>query len=249
METNDSSSPDASSPDASFVRKGFSGLVGVLRQGVDAFREGMKEADEKEAAETAKQAEVLIEDIDWFKKSLAEIQEPGEVIHFQLEGVDLSGLVCTDRRVIIFHTGHFTWMLGNVKTFKATYDQITKVSLLKERLRISPLLGGGYVFEVVTADAQAGATIAGSFWEYAAEPNRVAFGKDKAPKLKKMLEFVQATVAATPKPEVTQPASVTGAEAPCSPLEMLEKLADLKAKGILTEEDFQAQKKKILERM
>ena len=216
---------------------------------MDAFREGMKEADEKEAAETAKQAEVLIEDIDWFKKSLAEIQEPGEVIHFQLEGLDLSGLVCTDRRVIIFHTGHFTWVMGKVKTFLAPYNQITGVSLVEEKLRISPLLGGGYVFEVVTPEMKGGATVAGSMLEFAAEPNRIAFGKDKAPKLKKMLEFVQTTVAATPKPEVTQPASGTGAEAPGSPFEMLEKLADLKAKGILTEEDFQAQKKKILERM
>ena len=238
METNDPTSGGASSS-----RKGFLGGL------VDAFREGMKEADEKEAAETAKQAEVLIEDIDWFKKSLAEIQEPGEVIHFQLEGLDLSGLVCTDRRVIIFHTGHFTWVMGKVKTFLAPYNQITGVSLVEEKLRISPLLGGGYVFEVVTPEMKGGATVAGSMLEFAAEPNRIAFGKDKAPKLKKMLEFVQTTVAATPKPEVTQPASGTGAEAPGSPFEMLEKLADLKAKGILTEEDFQAQKKKILERM
>ena len=238
METNDPTSGGASSS-----RKGFLGGL------VDAFREGMKEADEKEAAETAKQAEVLIEDIDWFKKSLAEIQEPGEVIHFQLEGLYLSGLVCTDRRVIIFHTGHFTWVMGKVKTFLAPYNQITGVSLVEEKLRISPLLGGGYVFEVVTPEMKGGATVAGSMLEFAAEPNRIAFGKDKAPKLKKMLEFVQTTVAATPKPEVTQPASGTGAEAPGSPFEMLEKLADLKAKGILTEEDFQAQKKKILERM
>ena len=238
METNDPTSGGASSS-----RKGFLGGL------VDAFREGMKEADEKEAAETAKQAEVLIEDIDWFKKSLAEIQEPGEVIHFQLEGLDLSGLVCTDRRVIIFHTGHFTWVMGKVKTFLAPYNQITGVSLVEEKLRISPLLGGGYVFEVVTPEMKGGATVAGSMLEFAAEPNRIAFGKDKAPKLKKMLEFVQTTVAATPKPEVTQPASGTGAEAPGSPFEMLEKLADLKAKGILTEEDFQAQKTKILERM
>jgi hypothetical protein len=238
METNGPTSDGASSS-----RKGFLGGL------VDAFREGMKEADEKEAAETAKQAEVLIEDIDWFKKSLAEIQEPGEVIHFQLEGLDLSGLVCTDRRVIIFHTGHFTWVMGKVKTFLAPYNQITGVSLVVEKLRIQPLLGGGYVFEVVTSEMKAGATVAGSMLEFAAEPNRIAFGKDKKTKLDQAVAFINQHTASTPTSVSAAVAKAPSAAATTNPVQMLEKLAELKASGILTDDEFAEQKKKILERM
>lgn len=175
---------DGNSLEKPAPREGFRGLV-------DAFREGMREADEKEQQEKAKDAEVLVEDISWFQKSLGELLEPGEAVCFQLEGLDLSGLVCTDRRVFIFHTGHFTWMLGNVRSFHATYDQIISVSLIEERIRIQPLLGGGYVFEVVTPEMQAGATVSGSMFEFAAEPNRIAFGKDKAAKLEKVVAFVR----------------------------------------------------------
>lgn len=221
-------------------RKGFLGLV-------DAFREGMREADEKEAQEKAKDAENLVEDISWFQKSLGELLEPGEAVCFQLEGLDISGLVCTDRRVIIFHTGHFTWMLGNVRSFHATYDQIISVSLIEERIRIQPLLGGGYVFEVVTPEMQAGATVSGSMFEFAAEPNRIAFAKDKAAKLEKVVAFVRGKSESVP-PDTSQAASAASEDV-ASPVAMLEKLAELKAKGILTDEEFSAQKDKLLKRM
>lgn len=221
-------------------RKGFLGLV-------DAFREGMREADEKESQEKAKEAEILVEDISWFQKSLGELLEPGEAVCFQLEGLDISGLVCTDRRVIIFHTGHFTWMLGNVRAFHATYDQIISVSLIEERIRIQPLLGGGYVFEVVTPEMQAGATVSGSMFEFAAEPNRIAFAKDKAAKLEKVVAFVRGKSESVP-PDTSQAASAASEDV-ASPVAMLEKLAELKAKGILTDEEFSAQKDKLLKRM
>jgi len=220
-------------------RKGFLGLV-------DAFREGMREADEKESQEKAKDADVLVEDISWFQKSLGDLLEPGEAVCFQLEGLDISGLVCTDRRVIIFHTGHFTWMLGNVRSFHATYDQIVSVSMIEERFRIQPLLGGGYVFEVITPEMQAGATVSGSMFEFAAEPNRIAFAKDKAAKLETVVAFVRDKSESVPR-EASRAEAASDEIA--SPVAMLEKLAELKAKGILTDEEFSAQKDKLLKRM
>jgi len=228
------------STNAQSPRKGLLGLV-------DAFREGMREADDKEAQDKAKDAEVLVEDISWFQKSLGELLEPGEAICFQLEGLDISGLVCTDRRVIIFHTGHFTWMLGNVRSFHATYDQIISVSMIEERLRIQPLLGGGYVFEVVTPEMQAGATVSGSMFEFAAEPNRIAFAKDKAAKLEKVVAYVRGKSESAPRD--ASRAEAAASEEVASPVAMLEKLAELKAKGILTDEEFAAQKDKLLKRM
>jgi hypothetical protein len=189
-------------------------------------------------------ADSLLDDLSWFEKPLAALLEPGEEVVVRLEGLDLSGLVCTDRRVIIFHTGHFTWFLGNVKSFHATYDQLTGVSLTEERLRIQPLLGGGYVFEVVTAEMAAGATVAGSMFEFAAEPNRLAFGKDKGDAVRKAVAFIEEKMATTPRmaPEAPTPAGD-------SPLKILEQLADLKARGVLTEEEFQAKKQKVLEKL
>lgn len=191
----------------------------------------------------------LLEDLSWFEKPLSGLLEPGEEVVVRLEGLDLSGLVCTDRRVIIFHTGHFTWFLGNVKSFHAAYDQLTGVSLTEERLRIQPLLGGGYVFEVVTPEMAAGATVAGSMFEFAGEPNRLAFGKDKADAVRKAAAFIEKKMATTPRVAPEAPASVVGEPAGDSPLKMLEKLADLKARGVLTEEEFQAQKQKVLEKL
>lgn len=191
----------------------------------------------------------LLEDLSWFKKPLAAILEPGEEVVIQLEGLDISGLVCTDRRVIVFHTGHFTWFLGNMRSFDATYGQITGVSMTEERLRIQPLLGGGYVFEVVTPEMASGATVAGSMFEFAAEPNRLAFAKDKKEKLSQAIAFIRKKIETTPAPTSTPPASVAEDAEAQSPLKMLEKLADLKARGVLTEEEFQAQKQKVLEKL
>lgn len=200
--------------------------------------------------ETPKQnTDGLLEDLSWFDKPLAALLESGEEVLVRLEGVDLSGLVCTDRRVIIFHTGHFTWFLGNVKSFHATYDHITGVSLIEERLRIQPLLGGGYVFEVVTPEMSAGATVAGSMLEFAAEPNRLAFAKAKGEALRKAVAFVEQKMATTPRVAPGAQVSAVGEPAGESPLKMLEKLADLKAKGVLTDEEFQAQKQKLLEKI
>ena len=223
--------------------------MGAFQEGVNAFQEGWRESGEKEAREKAKQAEVLVEDIDWFKKSLAGIQEAGEVVQIQLEGLDLSGLVCTDRRVIIFHTGHFTWVVGKVNTFQALYSQIINVTIIEEKLRIQPLLGGGYVFEVITPENKSGATVAGSMFEFAAEPNRIAFSREKKDKLDKAVALIRGKIDSTLKPVGTQAISAGSSEVAPSPLQMLEKLAELKAKGVLTEEEFVEQKKKVLERM
>lgn len=191
--------------------------------------------------------EGLLEDLSWFEKSLSALLEPGEEVLVRLEGVDLSGLVCTDRRVIIFHTGHFTWFLGNVRSFYASYDQITSISLIEERLRIQPLLGGGYVIEVVTPDMAAGPTVAGSMFEFAAEPSRIAFPKAKGDVLNTVVAFVREKSATTPRVADKPPTPTVTEPDGDSPLKMLEKLAELKAKGVLTEEEFQAQKQKVLE--
>jgi hypothetical protein len=193
-------------------------------------------------------ADGFLEDLSWFQKPLAALLEPDEEVVVRLEGVDLSGLVCTDRRVIVFHTGHFTWFLGNVKSFHATYDHITGVSMTQS-LRIQPLLGGGHIFEVITPEMDSGATLAGSMFEFAAEPNRIGFEKGKGDVLKRVVAFVEQKIATTPR--VARVASVSAVEAPAaeSPLKTLEKLAALKAEGLLTEEEFQAQKRKVLERL
>jgi hypothetical protein len=190
----------------------------------------------------------LIEDLSWLDKSLAKLLEPDEKVLVRLEGVDLSGLVCTDQRVIVFHTGHFTWFLGNVRSFYSPYDRITDVSVTPS-LRIQPLLGGGYVFEVVTPEMGAGATVAGSMFEFAAEPNRIGFPKAKGEILGKVIGMIQERIASAPRVDPV-PLNPT-AEEPTSdsPVKMLEKLADLKARGVLTEEEFQAQKQKVLEKL
>jgi hypothetical protein len=231
-----------------------------LPEPVQAPREECDEATQTEAQEHHGGEEVLIEDLSWFQKSLAEIITSDEVVRIQLEGLDVSGLVCTDRRVIICHTGHFTWMLGNVKTFQATYDEITTVSLIEERLRIQPLLGGGYVFELVTPNAKAGATAAGSFWEFAAEPNRLAFGKDKLLKLQKAETFIRERMQAVPpKPVHVQAPSVpTTSEPSPSPnsvpdsndvVAKLKSLAELKVQGLVTDEEFSQLKQRLLDQL
>ena len=47
-------------------------------------------------------------------------------------------------------------------------------------------------------------------------------------------------------PQYAQPALVAAAAPAPDPIEQLQRLADLKSQGILTEEEFQAQKAKIL---
>jgi Short C-terminal domain len=47
-------------------------------------------------------------------------------------------------------------------------------------------------------------------------------------------------------PQYAQPAPVAAAAPAPDPIEQLQRLADLKSQGILTEEEFQAQKAKIL---
>jgi hypothetical protein len=193
-------------------------------------------------------ADAILEDLSWFEKPLAELLESDEEVVVRLEGVDLSGLVCTDRRVIIFHTGHFTWLLGNVKSFHTTYDNITAVSVTQS-LRIQPLLGGGHVFEIVTPEVGSGATVAGSMFEFAAEPNRIGFEKAKGEVLAKVVAFVEGKMATTKSMAPGAPISASEETACESPLKTLEKLADLRAKGVLTEEEFQAQKQKLLEKL
>jgi ParB-like chromosome segregation protein Spo0J len=83
-------------------------------------------------------------------------------------------------------------------------------------------------------------------FEFAAEPNRMAFAKDKAAKLEKVVAFVR-----DKSESVSREASRAEAASDeiASPVAMLEKLAELKAKGILTDEEFSAQKDKLLKRM
>jgi hypothetical protein len=241
------SAPPSSSP------QGLRGLVAVAR-------EAWNEAKAEEEQKLLQNQDAMIEALSYFEETLGRILASDEVVHFQLEGLDISGLVCTDKRIIIFHTGAFSWMLGNVKTFHASYDEITGVSLIEEKLRIQPLLGGGYVFEIVTPDAQAGATAAGSFFEFAAEPNRLAFCKDKLPKLRKAESFIRERMEAVPKPVEMQShcdADLSAEREPttrsepsaASVVERLKTLADLKAQGLLTEEEFATQKKKVLEQI
>jgi hypothetical protein len=48
------------------------------------------------------------------------------------------------------------------------------------------------------------------------------------------------------QPQYAEPAPVAAAPAPADPIEQLKELAELKNQGILTEEEFAAQKAKIL---
>jgi len=226
-----------STQSASHTQDSLTGLRGIFAAVSEAWRDATQETQG-----------VMIEDLAWFQKKLAELLATEEVVHIQLEGLDLSGLVCTDRQLIIFHTTPFTWMLGGMRTFQASYEEIDSVALIEEKLRIQPLLGGGYVFEVITPHVTAGATVAGSLFEFAAEPNRLPFGKDKLQQLRRAEEFIRARLKKAGLPGPTAPAR-GGPGSTDSVVESLRTLAELRAQGLLTDDEYATQKQKVLERM
>ena len=175
----------------------------------------------------------MIEPIpDRLERTLRETLGPNERVFIKLKGAFKEALVCTDSRVIILKGGWMTGQPFGTDTFQCPYANIAGAEVKFHLLT-------GY-FELSAGGMQ---NTPKSFWRTdnkvraANAPNCVSIGKpDQARKFRQACAFIMARTAGGRQPYA----------AADDALAALERLADLRASGVLSEAEFRAMKARLL---
>lgn len=187
-------------------------------------------------------AELMIALNPKFEKTIAAALEPGEEVLVKLSGAFKEALVCTDRRVMIVKMG---WGTGNIfgsNVFQLLYEQLSSVEVKFGMLT-------GY-FEMSAGGMQ---NTMKSYWSQEkghspqTSPNCVSLNRAIADKFREAVKFIMARKAE----RISRPAQTAAAPIPAAedPVAMIEKLAGLRDRGLITEDEFGAKKAEIMARI
>ncbi|MFZ3212049.1 MAG: SHOCT domain-containing protein [Terriglobales bacterium] len=175
----------------------------------------------------------MIEPIpDRLDRTLRQTLAPGERVFIKLRGAFTEALICADSRVIILKGGWMTGQIFGTDTFQCPYANIAGAEVKFHLLT-------GY-FELSAGGMQ---NTPKSFWRTdnkvraANAPNCVSLaGPEQANRFRQASAFIMART-----PGGRQPYAA-GNEA----LAALERLANLRASGVLSEPEFRAMKARLL---
>jgi len=169
---------------------------------------------------------------DRLERTLRQTLAPGERVYIQLRGAFAEALVCTDTRIIILKGGWMTGQLFGTDTFQCPYANIAGAEVKFHLLT-------GY-FELSAGGMQ---NTPKSFWKNdnkvraANAPNCVSIGgPDQANKFRRACAFIMARTAGGRQPYAAGNDAIAA----------LERLADLRASGVLSETEFRTVKARLL---
>lgn len=221
----------------------------------EAARAGLESRRQKSATESVSCfSDPYIEKLPArLERALQRTLQPGEPIVFKLKGTFKEGLICTDSRVIILKGGYMTGQIFGTTAFQVPYTNVAGA-------QVTFHLISGY-FEVSTGGMP---NTSKSYWSQdkataaAKAPNCVSLVSGPiADKFRQACGYIlhrsaEVRVAAAPVVAPPRPTAVPR-EAPATAndqvLQSLERLAQLKANGVLTEEEFLAKKQELLARL
>lgn len=173
------------------------------------------------------------------ENALQEMLQPGERVEVKLQGAFKEGLICTDRRVIVLKSGFMTGHAFGTHTFQLPYANVAGAD-------VSFHLMTGY-FELSAAGM---ANTPKSYWsrdkgsDPTKAPNCVSLsGKAMAQKFREASAFIMERVA---QAHSGAHAAQAGSAAGDDMISKLERLAKLRESGVLTQEEFEEQKRKII---
>lgn len=175
----------------------------------------------------------MIEPIpDRLERTLWQTLAPGERVYILLRGAFTEALVCTDTRVIILKGSWMTGQFFGTDTFQCPYANIAGAEVKFHLLT-------GY-FELSAGGMQ---NTPKSFWKAdgkvraANAPNCVSLaGPEQANKFRQACSFIMARTAGGRQPYAAGNDTIAA----------LERLADLRASGVLSEAEFRAMKARLL---
>jgi hypothetical protein len=179
-------------------------------------------------------------------KALTENLYPNEVIHIKLAGYSQKeALICTDRRVLIVKIGFLRG--GGLSFNQFLYSKITSVDVKVGFL--------GAYFEIGLGGVQNQAL--SLYTETSKLPNCVTLiSKKDAQKFRDACNFILQHIEEEVKPiqQLSVQASNQTASTTVEPkhediFEMIEKLAALKERNIITDEEFESKKMELLKRL
>lgn len=181
----------------------------------------------------ASDAVVALKHKDKFEKIAKQYLSADETIHVALKGNFKEYLICTNKRVYIIKQGFMTGHMLGGGLFKMDYGNITSVE-------IDMKIVNGY-FEVSTGGVQ---NTRKSYWSQDANtsssqsPNTVSISKLERADFERASSKIHELIHAS-KNSLSNDSS--------GELNQLEKLAELHDKGILTQQEFELKKKKLLD--
>ena len=163
---------------------------------------------------------------------------PGEAIHIKIKGSFQEALVCTDYRVIILKRGFMTGQLFGNDIFQFPYSGIAGA-------QVKWHLGSGF-FELNSGGMQ---NTPKSYWsnnkyggtDAKSSPNSVSLNsKEQADAFRQACSFIMAKINPTAEQQPQQAQTLAVADE-------IAKLLELRNCGALTQEEFEAQKARILQ--
>jgi hypothetical protein len=204
----------------------------------DAFKRAKQELEAKKLGlptdQAAKQIikDNLITDLGKLgEKLLAQNLQTGEQVQAKLKGDFGQGFVVTNKRVLVIKYGFQSGSTFGGKCVSYAYSNITGLHINKQALKA--------MVQVLTPATQANVKL--SYWGSRGSQNNavesdyaVTFSSASMPLFQEAVRLAR---------EQMDSSNGNGAT---DGLDQLEKLADLKAKGIITEQEFAAKKRQLL---
>ena len=179
---------------------------------------------------------------------LNKVLEPGEQVLVIIVGAFRQAVVGTDRRLFVYKAGNQAGVMFSRKAKSWRYEDVADLRLdigVKSGvLTVVPVVPDREILEY-------GRSGHGSSQQ---SPNAITFagkpGTAVAARVSALLEMVAAAHRRRPRvvpapPEPTPPAVAAGSD----PTQMIRKLGELRDAGLVTEEEFQAKKAQLLDRI
>ncbi len=204
----------------------------------DAFKRAKQELEAKKLGIPADQAATqfinqnLITDLGKRgEKLLAQNLEAGEQVQAKLKGDFGQGFVVTNKRVLVIKYGFQSGSTFGGKCISYVYSNITGLHINKQALKA--------MVQVLTPATQANVKL--SYWGSRGSQNNavesdyaVTFSSASVPLFQEAVRLAREHMDSGSNNSAT------------SDLDQLEKLADLKTKGIISEQEFAAKKQQLL---
>ncbi|QHC35354.1 SHOCT domain-containing protein [Komagataeibacter xylinus] len=177
-------------------------------------------------------------------KAVSENLRPGEEVILKIRGAAKEALVCTGTRVLVIKTGLMTGHLFGSNVFQLNYSNIASAEVKYKLLT-------GY-FEISAGGVQ---NTNMSYWSNddatnpAKAPNCISLaGKAMANQFRDASQLIMEKIAEAkaPVPVQTAPSHVDVTSSAPDLITQLERLAKLKETGVLSQEEFEAAKQKLI---
>lgn len=179
------------------------------------------------------------------EEALVGLLRPDEKVHIKLRGAFKEGLICTDARAIVLKGGFMTGQLVGTGSFQVPYGNVAGVEVKFHLLT-------GY-FELSAGGMQSAPK---NYWsrqkgtDPAKAPNCISLNtRDQAERFRQACAFITERCQAARSPSEPSESRLSERGSEETILSSIERLGELRSKGLLSEEEFQKKKRELLSKL